>query len=704
VGSSQSGAVHLISPDTRQVPPTDPETSDLSLHFPLNTLALRRGGLVKSVLRRANSLAASGAFAAVWIEVLAYQPRLESDVARLRRTGHLHKQVRVRSVLYSLDPSPQDENLNQAAATMAELAGDAGLVAIATRVNPRAVRYLRDGIHECSTASNANGTLRFVDRYDAGRRRVTRDEYGLDGRLIRVLHYPSTYEQPTAARYIGRNGTCFLTVWQEPGDTDWSQVHLLAPRALQLTEMAELYQYAFEQLLAGERAPVLFADFHENLYNLPSSNLDDVVRSVRHPGLRTVAMVHSNHHTAPYTQDAPLGKNWDRLFANLDHWDLLVLLTDRQRKDVQAHYGNGARMRVIPPLAETRATTQPAPGAVDPDRLVLVARTHPKKRVDEALRAFRLVVDRRPSARLEIYGFAYQDGEALKIDQLVDELDLRKHLVFAGFTSRQSEIYDSACATLLTSVSEGFPLVLLESMAHGVPVIAYEANFGPSEAIMDDVNGYLVPFGDRCAMADRILSLMGSATLRERLGAGALDSVQRFGLDEHVGLWRQALADMDGPTAARSSLHADYEVEAARWLDGKLELHIVVPRRATSPQLVARLRGGGDPHELPVVGGRATVDLGASTPGDIFDFSLSLDPGAPARRLRFGAPDLVQQPPYLIYPTVHGAFSVRHAPPGLAGGPPGAALVPPPGQEPQPGAGRSRRRRIWRTAGKRLHR
>jgi poly(glycerol-phosphate) alpha-glucosyltransferase len=640
------------------------DTADLSLHFPLNTLALKRGGLVKSVIRRANNLAASGAFAAVWIEVLAFQPRLESDVATLKRSGHLHKDVQVRSVLYSLDPSSQGHRArgNKGAPARSGAPRQGGLVAVPSRTDHLTVRYLRDGVLEHATTRDPGGVLRFVDRYDAGRHRVSRDEHGADGRLVRVLHYPATQEEPTVARYIGRDGACFLTVWQEPGERAWSQVHLLGPAPRQLSEMGELYRYAFEKLLAGERSPVLFADFHENLPNLPASNLDDIVRSVQHPGLRTVAMAHSNHHQPPYTHGSVVARNWERLFSNQDHWDLLVLLTERQRRDVQERYGDDTRMVVIPPSAETAQATQDPPGAVDPDRLVLVARIHLKKRVDEALRVFRLVLDRRPSARLEIYGFGYEDRESHKIDQLIDELDLRKHLVFAGFTSRQSEIYDGACATLMTSASEGFPLVLLESMSHGVPVLAYDANYGPSEAIINDVNGYVVPFGDQVALADRIVSVMGSPDLRERLGAGAVESLARFDLGEHVDLWRKALADLSGPRAARSSLTPDFEVQAARWLDGKLELRVGVPATASIPHLVVSRRTGGDVQRVPVEGGWASMDLGASAAGDIFDFSLATDPDTAPRRLVYGSPEVVQERPYRVYATAHGSFSVLHLP------------------------------------------
>jgi poly(glycerol-phosphate) alpha-glucosyltransferase len=649
--------------------PPAADTSDLSLHFPLNTLALKRGGLVKSVIRRANNLAASGAFAAVWIEVLAFQPRLESDVASLKRSGHLHKAVQVRSVLFSLDPSAPNARAKVPTTTSPDgaqpgPADKAGLVAVQSRTDHLTTRYLRDGVLERSETRETGGDLRFVDHYDAGRRRVRRDEHGTDSRLLRVLHYPATHEQHTVARWIGRDGACYLTVWHEPGEPAWSQVHLLAPRPRQLSEMGELYRYAFEKLLASERSPVLFADFHENLPNLPASNLDDVVRSVQHPGLRTVAMAHSNHHAPPYTPGSGVSANWERLFANLDHWDLLVLLTERQRQDVRERYGNGTRMKVIPPSAETAEATEKSPSlvSVDPDRLVLVARTHPKKRVDEAMRVFRLVLDRRPTARLEIYGFGYKDREARKIDELIDELDVRKHLVFAGFTSRQSEIYDGACLTLMTSASEGFPLVLLESMGHAVPVVAYDACYGPSEAITDGENGYLVPFGDQEAMADRIVSVMESPALRERLGAGALASLARFDINDHVDLWRQALADLDGPPAVRSSLNADYEVQAAGWVNGKLELRVGVPAHSASPQLVVTRRGAGEIQRVPVVAGRASADLDACGPGDIFDFSLATGPETPPRRLIFGSPDVVQQRPYRVYSTAHGSFSVTRLP------------------------------------------
>ena len=53
--------------------------------------------------------------------------------------------------------------------------------------------------------------------------------------------------------------------------------------------------------------------------------------------------------------------------------------------------------------------------------------------------------------------------------------------------------------SLITSNMEGFSLALLESLAHGVPVISYDIKYGPSELITSDFNGYLITKNDEDA-------------------------------------------------------------------------------------------------------------------------------------------------------------------------------------------------------------
>jgi poly(glycerol-phosphate) alpha-glucosyltransferase len=649
-------------------------TSRLSLHLTVNTLALKRGGLVRAVMRRASSLAAGGEYAAVWIEVLGFQPRLEEDVESLRLRRHLHPGVQVRQLLSALDPSRP----GRAAGT--GLPDRPDEVAVPVRTDPQTVRYLRDGVLARQVRRTAEGRLLHVDHFDQAHHRHRRDEHGPDGRLLRVQHFGPGDQPARSHRWIGRDGRCYLVVWPDPGTGDWETVHVLGDEPRELTGAAQLYQLAFERALADEAAPVVFSEFRENLPNLPGGTLDDVVQAVRHPRLRTVAVGHSNHLRAPYRPEAGATPHWDRLLTHLADWDRLVLLTEQQQADVQEAYPTGDRVRVVPQVV---GPARLLAGPVDPDRVVLVARIHRKKRVDEAVRAFRLVVDSRPGARLEIYGFGYGDPLEAAVRQLVVDLDLTSNVRFCGFESSTEVIYRGACATWLTSASEGFPLALLESLAHGVPVLAYDIRYGPRDVLTDGVNGALVPDLDRAALAARTLDLMGSPELRGDWGKAATASVVRFDQARQASDWQAVLAELaasepikraEPETLGRAWLVPPFELGRAIWVGQRLRLEVGVPAGAVSCTLVVRTRGRTDDEVREVVvDGGCTVDLGRPGAGQVRDLFLdveTLDEHGAARRterrLAFGGAGSdgpLRGGGWQVYRTVQGSVSAGQPPP-----------------------------------------
>lgn len=85
---------------------------------------------------------------------------------------------------------------------------------------------------------------------------------------------------------------------------------------------------------------------------------------------------------------------------------------------------------------------------------------------------------------------------------------------FARFSWRIKEHLEKACLSLVTSVRECFPLAILESLSSGVPVLAYDISYGPSELIEDQYNGYLVKAHDIEKAAMFILNHFSS---RERM-------------------------------------------------------------------------------------------------------------------------------------------------------------------------------------------
>ena len=106
------------------------------------------------------------------------------------------------------------------------------------------------------------------------------------------------------------------------------------------------------------------------------------------------------------------------------------------------------------------------------------------------------------------------------MDHLVDDLRIRHRCVFLGFQKDTEHLYPACDITVLSSLHEGTPNVLLESMACGIPVVA--TNVCDNEYIVrNNQVGYLVEVGDEEKMARCIESLLNNATLRQEMGRRA---------------------------------------------------------------------------------------------------------------------------------------------------------------------------------------
>jgi poly(glycerol-phosphate) alpha-glucosyltransferase len=105
---------------------------------------------------------------------------------------------------------------------------------------------------------------------------------------------------------------------------------------------------------------------------------------------------------------------------------------------------------------------------------------------------------------LDIYG----DGEErAALESQRDELGLGERVHFHGHDRGARAKLGDASFLLLTSTSEGFPLVLVEAMAAGCIPIAYDIPYGPADIIRDGVNGFLVPAGDQARLSAAIARL-----------------------------------------------------------------------------------------------------------------------------------------------------------------------------------------------------
>jgi glycosyltransferase involved in cell wall biosynthesis len=127
------------------------------------------------------------------------------------------------------------------------------------------------------------------------------------------------------------------------------------------------------------------------------------------------------------------------------------------------------------------------------DYILCVGRLDKQKAFHYVIEAFSLISADYPLLRLKIVG---QGGLEDTLRQLTYTLNIHQKVDFEGYQSDIISYYTHARLTVLTSLFEGFPNVLIESITLGTPVVAFDCPSGPREIIQNGINGYLVQYKD----------------------------------------------------------------------------------------------------------------------------------------------------------------------------------------------------------------
>jgi glycosyltransferase involved in cell wall biosynthesis len=103
---------------------------------------------------------------------------------------------------------------------------------------------------------------------------------------------------------------------------------------------------------------------------------------------------------------------------------------------------------------------------------------------------------------------------------------------------------EQASLFVLSSRFEGFPLILIEAMSKGLPVVSFDCPTGPRDVIDDHRNGILVPPKDIDALASGMLELIADDELRHRLGAAAALTADKYTADAIGSEWERLLDEL----------------------------------------------------------------------------------------------------------------------------------------------------------------
>jgi glycosyltransferase involved in cell wall biosynthesis len=172
----------------------------------------------------------------------------------------------------------------------------------------------------------------------------------------------------------------------------------------------------------------------------------------------------------------------------------------------------------------TRAQARVTLGIADDDIVITeIAHLEPHKGQQVLISAFDQLSDDR--VRLLLVG----DGSArLGLERQVADLRLTDRVTFTGARADLPALLAASDILALPSTYEGFGIVQAEAMYFQLPVVASDRG-GSTEVVQEGITGFLVPYGDVAALADRLDQLIASPELRGRFGeAGRARVLERF--------------------------------------------------------------------------------------------------------------------------------------------------------------------------------
>lgn len=157
-----------------------------------------------------------------------------------------------------------------------------------------------------------------------------------------------------------------------------------------------------------------------------------------------------------------------------------------------------------------------------------------QKGFSRLIEAYAPIARAHPDWQLHIYG---KGQERRQLAALIGEQGIADQVVLQGHSSEFEEVLANASIYAMSSVFEGFPMVLIEAMSKGVPLVSFDCPRGPAEIIVDGENGRLVPDGDIPAFTRALVDLIEDPALRARVGAAGLAAARQLEIDNIAARW-----------------------------------------------------------------------------------------------------------------------------------------------------------------------
>ncbi len=247
-------------------------------------------------------------------------------------------------------------------------------------------------------------------------------------------------------------------------------------------------------------------------------------------GLKTIKEFHSSRYY--YIKELPQASIFNKMLYRVNNlierkYSHLVVLNNDEKQNYKSN-----NIEVIPNSISNKKLNS----TIERKKYIIAAgRIASVKQFDHLIKAWSIIAQNFPDWKVHIYG----EGDELLLGELnilIKELSV-PNIQFIGATNKLREKMEEASIYALTSATECFPMVLLESLAYGLPIVSYDCPYGPRNIITNGEDGVLVKHNNIEDFANKLAELMKDEKLRSNMENNALNTIKRFEEEKIMLQW-----------------------------------------------------------------------------------------------------------------------------------------------------------------------
>ncbi len=248
-------------------------------------------------------------------------------------------------------------------------------------------------------------------------------------------------------------------------------------------------------------------------------------------GNSNVKKIAQLHHDHQFNKD--LIKDFQNNYTNIDYFALLTDSLTEEVTDMMKKHNEKTKCICIPNFLESGYIGE---YPQKENQVIAVGRLHSVKGFDRLLDIWSIVKEECPEWRLKIVGGG---EEETILHEKINKLSLSESVILTGSLCHEDTIQEMCKSSIfaMTSHSEGFPFVLIESLMCKTPVVAFDVRVGPRAIIENGKEGYLIRDKDMQEFAKGLIKLIKDSKLRDEFSQNAEIKSRKFMKDRIIQKW-----------------------------------------------------------------------------------------------------------------------------------------------------------------------